>query len=187
MITIYYDFIKENYSDKVFYHGSTDKSLSGKRGIHIGTKKAATQALCARIGVPADGTWDGTREYGKTLLAGSKTLEKLESSYGYFLRTGFNCYAPEEDYYPEQRKDKAKYSDGTEIPMDCKPIIFPVRIIGKMTNSIHTPHEDSRANSMMIRNLKSGNAKSGYYYKNIGEDAGSISAVVPNASFLEIL
>jgi len=56
-----------------------------------------------------------------------------------------------------------------------------------MTNSPYKPHTDEKANSMMLRNLKMGNAKSGYYYENIGEDSGSISAVVPDASFLQIL
>jgi hypothetical protein len=32
-----------------------------------------------------------------------------------------------------------------------------------------------------------GNAKSGYYYINDGEDYGSISAVVPDKTFLKIL
>jgi hypothetical protein len=56
-----------------------------------------------------------------------------------------------------------------------------------MTNSPNNPHSDDKANSMMIRNLRMGNAKSGYFYTNIGEDEGSISAVVPNSSFLRIL
>ena len=56
-----------------------------------------------------------------------------------------------------------------------------------MTNSPYKPHTDEKANSMMLRNLKMGNAKSGYYYENIGEDEGSISAVVPDATFLKIL
>jgi len=56
-----------------------------------------------------------------------------------------------------------------------------------MTNTPNRPHTDTKANSMMIRNLKIGNAKSGYYYENEGEDTGSISAVVPDKSFLQIL
>jgi hypothetical protein len=54
---------------ETFYHGSTDKNLAGKKGIHIGTYKACKQALEARIGVPAEGEWDGTREYGKTFTS----------------------------------------------------------------------------------------------------------------------
>jgi hypothetical protein len=182
-------YIKESYYGDVYYHGSTDINLAGKNGIHVGTKRAAKQALESRIGVPAKGEWDGTREYGKTLLAGKKTLQKKNKEFGYFCDTGFNCGndLPEDDYYPHERKKRASYSDGTLIPFDSKPIIFSVKIIGKMTNTPSRPHSDDKANSMMIRNLRMGNAKSGYYYVNIGEDEGSISAVVPNASFLKIL
>jgi hypothetical protein len=176
-------------TNNIFYHGSTDKNLDGKRGIHVGTKLAATQALQARIGVPAEGEWDGKREYGKTLLAGKKTLALKDKELGYYCSTGFNCGRdmPEDDYYPTERKERARYSDGTPISSNSKPIVFPVKIIGQMSNSTRNPHSDSRANSMMIRNLKLGNAKQGYYYINIGEDEGSISAVVPDKSFLEII
>lgn len=169
-----------------FFHGSTDKDLSGKKGIHIGTHEAAKQALEARIGVPAKGEWDGTREYGQTLLAGKKSLAKPENKW---KSTGYNVGSdlPDDDYYPGDRDYKATYSDRTEIPMDCKPIIFEVRIIGRMTNTTSTPHEDFKANGMMNRALKKGNAKSGFYYENVGEDAGSISAVVPDKSFLQII
>lgn len=56
-----------------------------------------------------------------------------------------------------------------------------------MSNSSWTPHSDMKANAMMLRHLKQNNAKIGYYYINEGEDEGSISAVVPNSSFLKIL
>ena len=184
------EYLTESYNNNnVFYHGSTDKNLAGKKGIHIGTKLAATQALQARIGVPAEGEWDGTRKYDKTLLAGKNTLKNKYQELGYFCDTGFNCGrdVPEEDYYPTQRNERAKYSDGTPIPFNSKPIVFPVKIVGKMTNSPYKPHTDEKPNSMMLRNLKMGNAKSGYYYENIGEDEGSISAVVPDATFLKIL
>lgn len=182
MIKTYRMFLES--AGETFYHGSTDKSFGGKRGIHVGTKEAATQALEARIGVPAEGEWDGTREYGKTLLAGKKRLR--EDPKNRWKCTGFNCGSdvPEEDYYPAKREHKATYSDQTEVSMDCKPIVFPVRIVGRMTNSPVRPHSDTTANAMMNRNLRAGNAKSGYYYINDGEDAGSISAVVPNGSFL---
>ena len=174
---------------EVFYHGSTDKNLEGKKGIHIGTKLASTEALESRIGVPSKGEWDGKRKYGKTLLAGKKRLKELEKERGYYLVTGYNTGRdiPEEDYYPNQRKERAVYSDGTPIPFDSKPIVFPVKIKGRMTNSKYNPHTDDKANSMMLRNLKMGNAKSGYYYTNIAEDEGSISAVVPDKSFIEII
>lgn len=187
---VIYDFLNENYNNEnIFYHGSTDKNLVGKNGIHVGTKLAATQALQARIGVPAEGEWDGTREYSKTLLAGKNTLKNKYQELGYYCNTGFNCGndVPEEDYYPIQRTERAKYSDGTPISFNSKPIVFPVKIIGRMTNSPYHPYTDEKANSMILRNLKMGNAKSGYYYKNTGEDDGSISAVVPNSSFLKII
>lgn len=183
------EFLNESYNNNIFYHGSTNKNLEGKNGIHIGSKLAATQALQARIGVPAEGEWDGTREYGKTFLAGNKTLNKKDKELGYFCTTGYNCGkdVPDDDYYPNQRKERSVYSDRTPISFNAKPIVFPVKIIGKMTNTPYIPHNDTTANSLMIRNLKLGNAKSGYYYINDGEDSGSISAVVPNKSFLQIL
>jgi hypothetical protein len=184
------EYLTESYNnDNVFYHGSTDKNLAGKNGIHVGTKLAATQALQARIGVPAEGEWDGTREYGKTLLAGKNTLKNKYKELGYFCETGFNCGrdVPEEDYYPTQRKERAKYSDGASISFNSKPIVFPVKIVGRMTNSPYKPHSDSMANGLIKRQLNKGVAVSGYYYENIGEDSGSISAVVPNATFLKIL
>lgn len=170
-----------------FYHGSTDKNLSGKNGIHVGSKLAATQALESRIGVPAQGEWDGTREYGKTKMAGKESLARLEKERGYYLISGYNAGrdVPEEDYFPEQRKEKAEYSDGTPIPLNSKPIIFPVKIVGQMNN---TPNwglkTDQIANSLMMRGLKKGNVKNGFYYINDGEDEGSISAVVPNKDWL---
>lgn len=184
----YNQFINESYDVTRYYHGSTDKKLEGKNGIHIGTKLAATQALEARIGVPAIGGWEGKTEYGKTLLAGKKTLQSLEKQ-GKWCMTGYNAGrdVPEEDYYPTQRGEIATYSDGTKISMKCKPIVFPVKIVGPMSNSYTKPHGDMRANGMMIRALKAGNAKSGFYYKNIAEDEGSISAVVPDKTFLEII
>lgn len=172
----------------LFYHGTTDKNLTGKSGIHVGTKMAATQALQAKIGVPAEGEWDGTREYGKTLLAGKKTLEKDNYIMGYDPIMNFNATedVPEEDYYPEQRKKRAVYfSSKNLIPLDCKPIIFQCVIVGEMSNTYETPCSDEIANKMMGRKLKEGNANKGYYYTNIWEDESSISAVVPDGSFLE--
>lgn len=171
-----------------FYHGTPDNRLTGSHGIHVGTLKAATQALEARIGVPAEGTWDGTREYGKTLLAGEKRLGELEKERGYFLKTGHNCRnVPEENYYPGDRDIRAKYSNGSEVPMDCKPVIFKVEIAGPMSNGVNSPHSDQVANGLMMRGLRKGNAKRGFYYTNIGEDEGSVSAVVPDKSFLRIV
>jgi len=173
---------------ETFYHGSTDKNLAGHKGLHVGTREAAKEALEARIGVPAEGEWDGTREYGKTLLAGQDRLNKIEKEEKRYVATGFNCGSdvPKEDYYPTDRKEKATYSDESVVPMNCKPIIFPVKIVGHMTNTPQHPLSDSKANGLMKRSLTAGNAKSGFYYKNIGEDEGSISAVVPDKSFLKL-
>jgi hypothetical protein len=164
----------------VFYHGGTDKNLNGKHGIHIGTYEACKQALNARIGVPLDGDWDGTKVYGKTLLRGKNTLSGSEA-------TGYNCDkdVPDVAYYPSQRNELPKYSDGSYIDINCLPTIFPVVIVGKMSNSQYSPHSDTMANSLMYRSLKKGNAKSGFYYINDAEDEGSISAVVPDKSFLK--
>ena len=179
--------LMEGYDPNIYYHGSPTGYMDGKNGIHIGTKKSATQALESRIGVPSQGEWDGTRQYGETLLAGKNRLQQLEKERGYYLTTGYNVGKdlPQEDYYPDQRGYQATFSDGTKVPMNARPNIFKVRITGEMTNSIYRPHTDTRANSMMVRNLKLGNAKKGYYYTNDAEDEGSISAVVPNKTFLQ--
>ena len=166
----------------IFFHGTTDKGKFGKRGIHIGTKQAATQALQARIGVKADGEWDGTTKYGETLLAGKKTLKRLDNELGYYCTTGHNCGddVPEEDYYPTQRKEIPTYSNGTKISFNTKPIVYPVKIIGQMMNSPHNPKGDEEVNSFnMQRHV------GGWYYINDSEDYGSISAIVPDESFLK--
>ncbi len=170
----------------LFYHGSTDKGFHGKKGIHVGTYQAAKEALEARIGVPAEGEWDGTREYAKTLLMGKNNMKAKEGS-GIYCQRGYNCGndVPEEDYYPTDRSERATYSDGSLIPMNCHPIIFPVKIVGPMTNNIWHPLADFQANGIMGRFLKAGRARRGYYYRNVGEDEGSISAVVPDGSFLK--
>jgi hypothetical protein len=170
-----------------FYHGSTDKNFTGGRGIHIGTYKACFEALSARIGYPADGIWDGSVEYQEKLIAGKRTLQKLEKEQNIYTQSGFNAGndVPYEDYYVTERKERrATYSNGEPVPFDCRPIIFPVKIVGPMSNTQSNPHTDEVANRMMIRNLNLGNAKRGYFYLNIGEDVGSISAVVPNGNFL---
>jgi hypothetical protein len=149
--------------------GTQGLNVGSHSGLHVGSQEAARQALNARIGTPAQGDWDGTREYGQThLVPGSRT------GYGaQFHRNGWG----EEPRLPEP--GRAKYSDQTPVPLDAKPDIFPVRIVGPMTNTPHNPHEDFRANGLMAGQLKRGTAKRGYYYTNIGEDEGSISAVVP--------
>jgi hypothetical protein len=95
---------------------------------------------------------------------------------------------PEDDYYPAERKNRAKYfSTNTLIPLDCKPTILKVIIIGKMDNTYDTPISDTKANNAITRDIKNGNNTKGYYYINKWEDETSISAVVPNKSFLKII
>jgi len=170
-------------SDKFFWHGTPSGDLrGGALGLHIGTYEAAKQALNARIGVPAEGDWDGKRVYGKTLIAGKRRLKEL----GPYLETGYNCEdVPEENYYPKQKAKRATYGDGTVVPFTCKPDIIKVRIVGPMSNTPTNPRTDDRANIHMYRDLKKNRAKKGSFYRNVGEDSGSISAVVPNASYIE--
>lgn len=171
----------------IYYHGSPSGDLRGASwGLHIGTHQAAHEALTARIGYPVHGSWDGSREYGKTLLAGKKTLKER----GIFP-TGYNVHAPEHDYYPHQHKEGfPSYGgrrDEAKVAPEHKPTMLRVRIKGEMTNTHRTAHPDFKANGYMKAAIKKGNAKRGYYYKNDAEDAGSISAVVPHHSHLEIL
>lgn len=161
----------------VYWHGSPSGDLrGGAYGLHLGTKLAATQALESRIGVPATGEWDGTRSYGETLLAGKDTLARLAKERGYYLDTGHNADVPKGDYYPSE---KAKYSDGSFVALDSKPSVSPYRLNSEMTNSPLSPHTDAKANGLMKASVTKGNAKRGFYYKNEGEDEGSISVVVP--------
>lgn len=154
------------------YGGPTE--TPGSSGVHVGTQEAARQALNARIGHRADGKdWDGSSEYGKTLLAGASTLERLGRH-----ATGYSARFPstrQEDHYPRPE---------SETPHDAKPSLFPVKIVGPMTNTTAQPHEDFKANGMMAGQLKRGTAKRGYYYRNVGEDSGSISATVPSWNHL---
>jgi hypothetical protein len=76
-----------------FFHGSPyggPTDTPGASGVHIGTQAAAREALNARIGRRADGQdWDGSSEYGKTLLAGHDTIARLGSyPTGYSYRAG---------------------------------------------------------------------------------------------------
>jgi hypothetical protein len=163
----------------VYWHGSVnvDDLRGGSTGLHLGTYEAARQALNARIGVPAEGEWDGTRVYGETLLAGKKRMRELEKQ-GRYVMTGFNVDAPELDYYPPE--GKLKYADGTLTPIGVTPDIRPFKLNTEMTNSRGNPHPDFKANGYMKASLKKGSAKRGFYYENVGEDSGSISVVVPN-------
>lgn len=149
-----------------WYHGSPSGDLRGGfYGLHVGTERAAHDALNARIGEPARGSWDGTRRYGDTLLKGSS---------GVNMETGERDTSG--DHYPS---GAATYSDGSPVDLDSIPEVFPSHIVGPMTNTPQRPHEDFKANGYMAGQIKRGRAKSGYYYENVAEDEGSISAVVP--------
>lgn len=164
------------------YHGTPSGDLRGSHyGLHIGTRKAAEEALHARIGVPVHGTWDGTREYGKTLLAGREALTARN-----ILHSGYNAKAPEHNHYVHEHPEGfPNFSDRTPVLSHHKPNIIRVKIVGKMSNSPSKPLGDSKANGVMKGQLKKGTAKKGYYYKNDSEDEESISAVVPHRSHIE--
>jgi hypothetical protein len=174
---------RNNEKNNVWWHGSVSGDMrGGDSGLHLGTKSAAEDALHARIGFPAEGSWDGTRKYGETLLAGKKRILAM-NPYGI---TGRNADAPDEDYYAhEHPKGPLTYSDGTPVPSDTSPSIRPFRITGSMTNTIQNPHQDFKANGYMAAAKKRGTARNGYFYKNEGEDYGSISAVVPDGEHVE--
>jgi len=177
--------MEESQDYGVWYHGTASQDLRGGRtGLHLGTYKAATMALEAQIGVPAEGEWDGTREYGKTKLMGKKRIPQT----GRYV-SGFNCHAPDEDYYPAQHPgiDKLKFVDGTPMNMAMKPTILKMKIVGRMSNSPWRPHGDWQANGRMAGMIRRGVARSGYYYENISEDAGSISIVVPNGDWVKVI
>jgi hypothetical protein len=166
--------IEEWIDTNVWYHGSPSGDLrGGTSGLHLGTYNAAKEALEARIGIPSNGEWDGTREYGKTLLCGQATLKKR-----HIFPTGFNCDVPETDFYPTKSPGSASY-----LTLTMKPFIKQYKIVCSMTNSPQTPYSDSKANGYMKGLLKKGiKLHRGFYYKNDGEDFGSISAVVPDGS-----
>ena len=186
--------LKQN--PNVFWHSTASGDLrGGTQGLHVGTYQAAKEAMEATIGIRADGKdWDGTEEYGKTLLMGGRRQQEIRDKTGtYFGGTGFNARMsdpaefPQEDFYAGDHKERATHSNGDPVSLTAKPGIFPVRIKGAMTNSRYRPMEDFKANSTMRSLLKRGKAKRGYYYENVGEDSGSISAVVPSWKHLEVV
>lgn len=150
-----------------FWHGTPSGDLRGGHyGLHLGSRQAAKEALEARIGRPAEGEWDGTRIYGKTLLDQSQSYETLPPAYP---------------------SGEARYSNGERVSLDAVPDIFPVRIIGKMRNTPQTPIDDDSANNRMIRQKRRGTASVGNYYTNEGEHYGSLAAVVPGQGHIERL
>lgn len=170
--------------DGVFWHGSPSGEFVGSPvGLHVGTFEAARDALEARIGTPADGKpWDGTRAYGETMLNRDQARHEFQPD-----KTWKRVVTKRP---PELPSGKAQYGDGTSIPLDAKPDLFPVRITGPMSNTPDTPHPDYKANGYMRAQLTRGTAKRGYYYDNVGEGVvrdpltgnlkPNISAVVPN-------
>lgn len=164
---------------QVMWHGTPSGDLRGGiSGLHLGTHEAARQALNARIGAPAQGDWTGLRVYGETPLAGRNTILSRDR-YGL---SGYNMDAPTEDYIPTKT---LRYANNQEMPMTVEPVIYPFRIVGPMSNSFYSPMSDMRANAKMKEMLTKQQARRGYYYKNEGEDVGSISAVVPGGNHVE--
>ena len=162
----------ESYTDtfKEWYHGSPTGELGGgEYGLHLGTYIAAKEALENNIGTPVDGEWDGTREYGKTLLCGKNTLHKRN-----IFPFGFNVDIPEEDFFQSQ---PLKYAPNIKLTMH--PNIKKYILHCKMLNTISTPYSDSSANQYM-KNFSKKNINFGIFYKNVVEDTGSISVVVSN-------
>ncbi len=173
-----------------FWHGTPSGDLrGGGTGLHVGTRQAAMEALEARIGIPADGkAWDGTREYGKTLLAGRNRIRT--GQFGQYRECGYNSREngknlPEEDFYPQDYTVPV-LSGNTPMDLTWKPWIRPVMIVGPMSNTPDSYMSDSRANGQMRSQLTKGNAKRGYYYRNEGEHVGSISAVLPNGNAIKV-
>jgi len=159
-----------------YWHGTPSGDLQGGvAGLHVGTKQAAMEALEARIGIPADGKgWDGSREYGKTLLAGRDRIES--GQFGKYRVSGYNVGAPRQDYFPTKMP-----TVGDSVPIDptWKPWIRPVLVVGNMTNTRATPISDSAANRRI-------NRKRGAFYTNEGEDVGSVSAVLPDGEAVRV-
>ena len=165
-----------------YWHGTPSGDLrGGMTGLHVGTKQAAMEALEARIGIPADGRgWDGTREYGKTLLAGRDRV--ASGQFGKYRDSGYNIDSPKDDFYAEDHKLPTVGND-VKVDPSWKPWIRPVLIVGDMDKRKKT---DSAANSLMYKLLSQGKATRGFYYENDGEDAGSVSAVLPNGDHVKI-
>ena len=171
----------------VWYHGSPTGFPGPTGAIHVGTQAAARMALEARIGIPADlQGWSGNREYGKTLLAGANKLGSIErgetSYYDKYPSSGYNMDAPKDDYYPTKMPTMGR--EQTPMTPGMRPAVRAYQISGPMGNRPDTPYSDMQANKLAKAQQTRGNGKNGFYYKNIGEDSGSISAVVPSRNHL---
>jgi 8-oxo-dGTP pyrophosphatase MutT (NUDIX family) len=164
-------------SEDVWWHGTATGDLrGGSYGLHVGTHKAATEAVTARIGHPVEGEWDGTREYGRTLLAGKNTLQQRG-----IYPTGHNMGVPDHDHYPDP---KGHFPHDSHVSPESKPNVFPLIIHGEMANTPHEPESDHVANTMMARQRGRENGR-GVYYRNVGEDAGSVSAALPHHTHIQ--
>ena len=165
-----------------YWHGTPSGDLrGGTSGLHVGTRQAAMEALEARIGIPADGSgWDGTKEYGKTLLAGRDRV--ASGQFGKYRDTGYNSDSPRNDFFAKDHKFPT-VGNGVSVNPKWKPWIRPVLIVGNMAKRHKT---DSAANSSMMKLIKRGEAREGFYYKNDGEDVGSVSAVLPNGDYVRV-
>lgn len=150
-------------------------------GLHVGTKQAAMEAMEARIGIPADGKgWDGSRKYGDTLLAGHDRV--ASGVFGKYRNSGYNSNSPKGDFYARDHKFPT-VGENFSVSPDWKPWLRLVLIVGTMAKRHKT---DSAANRSMGKLLSKGEAKEGFFYKNEGEDFGSVSAVLPNGSFVKV-
>lgn len=172
----------------VWYHGSPTGFPGPTGQIHLGTERAARMALEARIGVPADlQGWAGNREYGKTLLAGTNKLKSIERGetpyYNKYPRSGYSARdIPDEDFYPTKMPTMGR--DQTPMSPSMRPAVRAYQISGEMKNTTSAPYSDTMANRLANTQQTRGNGKHGFYYKNEGEDTGSISAVVPSRNHL---
>jgi hypothetical protein len=99
--------------------------------------------------------------------------------------SGYNANVPNDDFYAGDIEHRAKFSNGEIVSLKYKPSIKPYRIKGEMSNYKKRPYEDFKANGYMVAAKKRGNVKRGFFYENVVEDTGSISAVVPSLKHLE--
>jgi hypothetical protein len=181
----------------VLWHGSPsdDMTQHGDEGLHVGTYHAAKHALTNVIGHRADGKdWDGTQEYGKTLLMGQDNLmaNKLQRAFVQNDR-------PMHDHYPAELRqysgENGMLYSGSYMDDTWKPNLFPV----KLTQPIH-PHvfSDNTANTTMgdyayqKQEFQNGDGEDpgpgqGIAYINHTEDRGSLSVALPHHSHVERL
>ena len=74
--------------------------------------------------------------------------------------------------------------DKTPMTLDMKPAVRSYQISGPMGNTPDRPLSDTQANAVANAQQTKGNGKRGFYYKNEGEDTGSVSVVVPSRNHL---